>query len=257
MAIVSEHAKNQGHALNKIGSAQFLVPLRQQHPELLDQGVGTLDDVRENLREMWRINQAFGGVHALMRHLYPLLHETPHSLRIVDLGTGSGQLALHLMAWAKNRQCKLKVFPVDLASRHLTIAHENIGTQPEIRLVQADAHTLPFGPNQIDYFISSLFMHHFEPDALIALLRDLYQRTKRGIVMSDLTRGTLPLMGFRVVQPAFARHYLTQHDGTLSILRAYTPAELLALAHAAGIENARVYRDFPWRMTLVAEKTHV
>jgi len=249
--------KTAPHPEVEIGSAQFLVPVRRDQTELLDQGVGTLDDVRENLREMWRVNQTFGGIRALMRPLCPLLKQTPQPARVVDLGTGSGKLALELGAWAHREQIDLQIYPVDWAARHLLIAREHIGDQPHIKLIQADALALPFAIHQIDYFVSSLFLHHFDPPQLIVLLRDLYLRARRGIVMSDLTRGILPLIGFRVIQPVFARHYLTHYDGMLSIQRAYTPAELLALAHAADIENARVIRDFPWRMTLVAEKTHV
>jgi hypothetical protein len=53
------------------------------------------------------------------------------------------------------------------------------------------------------------------------------------------------------------RNYLTRHDGALSIRRAYVPDELLAMAREAGLETARVYAHFPWRMTLVAEKAYV
>ncbi|MDZ4770446.1 MAG: methyltransferase domain-containing protein [Chloroflexota bacterium] len=240
-----------------IGAAAWLVPTRSEQIELLDQGVGTLDDVRENLGEMWRANRTFGGVRALTRHLYPLLERHSSPVRVVDLGSGSGKLALVLTAWAQRQGIALTVFSVDVAARHLTVARENIGDRADIALLQADALALPFAPDQIDYFVSSLFLHHFDPDTLIVLLRDLYQRGRRGIVMSDLTRGVLPLLGFRAIQPVFARHTLTRHDGLLSIRRAYTPAELLRLARAAGIETARVLRDFPWRMTLVAEKPYV
>ena len=75
--------------------------------------------------------------------------------------------------------------------------------------------------------------------------------------MSDLVRSYLPLVAFRLIQPVFAQHYLTRHDGALSIRRAYTPHELRSLAQAAGLETARVYQHFPWRMTLVAEKPRV
>jgi hypothetical protein len=59
------------------------------------------------------------------------------------------------------------------------------------------------------------------------------------------------------VQPVFARHELTRRDGITSIRRAYTPDELLQIARDAGLHHARVYRHFPWRMTLVAEKRDV
>ncbi len=235
---------------------RFLVPARRDQAELLDQGAGTLDDVRENLREMWRANHTFGGIRALTRHLYPRLKQTPSPVRIVDLGTGSGKLALELAAWGKHEHIDINLFPVDVAARHLIVARENIGVQSGIALIQADALALPFAPNHIDYFVSSLFLHHFDPDTLIIMLRDLFRRARRGIVMSDLTRGVLPLIGFALIQPVFARHYLTRCDGRLSIQRAYTPDELLAIAHDAGLEQARVYRDFPWRMTLVVEKAH-
>ena len=84
-----------------------------------------------------------------------------------------------------------------------------------------------------------------------------YNRSRRGIVMSDLVRSKLPLLAFHLLQPVFARNYLTHHDGRLSIERAYTPHELRSLAQAAGLETARVYSHFPWRMTLVAEKPRV
>jgi hypothetical protein len=92
---------------------------------------------------------------------------------------------------------------------------------------------------------------------VIDVLRETYNRSRHGIIMSDLIRGYLPLLAFRSIQFIFARHYLTRHDGTLSIRRAYTPDELRSLAQAAGIETARVYSHFPWRMTLVVEKPRV
>jgi hypothetical protein len=89
------------------------------------------------------------------------------------------------------------------------------------------------------------------------VLRETYQRSRRGIVMSDLVRSYIPLLAFPLIQPIFARNYLTRHDGLLSIRRAYTPRELRALAQAAGLETARIYCHFPWRMTLIAEKPGV
>jgi len=240
-----------------IGTSSFLVPARHDQTELLDQGEGSLEDVRANLEEMWRLNQAFAGVRSLTRYLRPQRHLHNQPVRIVDLGTGSGKLALHLMHWAKRHDLTLHVYPLDLSPRNLSVAQDNIKSHPAIHLVQADGVALPFAPHSVDYYISSLFMHHFSPEALINLLRETYRLAHRGIVMSDIVRGYLPLAAFRVVQPIFARHFLTRHDGILSIKRAYTPPELAEMARAAGIEHARVYSHFPWRMTLVADKPDV
>jgi ubiquinone/menaquinone biosynthesis C-methylase UbiE len=257
LAHESRNSLNVFPSHSPIGSASFLVPARIDQAELLDQGEGSLEDVRANFDEMWRINKAFAGVRSLTQYLNLQRHSPNQPVRIVDLGTGSGRLALYLQKWGQKHHLEIQVYPLDLSPRNLHIAQENIQSRSNIHLIQADGLALPFAPKSVDYFISSLFMHHFSPDALISLLRETYRLARHGLIMSDIVRGYLPLAAFRLVQPIFARHYLTRHDGILSIKRAYTPAELLEMARAAGIENARVSTHFPWRMTLVADKPDV
>jgi SAM-dependent methyltransferase len=242
-------------AASEIGAAAFLTPTRQDLPELLDQGIGSIADVRSNLKEMWRTNRYLGGTQALTYHLYPLLRQGTELTRIVDIGTGSGEMGSLLTRWATKNGLRLSVFALDISECNLQVAREN--ASGGMHLVRADGCALPFVSNQVDYFISTLFLHHLSPERVIDFLIDTFSRARRGIVMSDLIRGYLPLLGFRFIQSIFARHYLTRHDGFLSIKRAYTPRELQALAQAAGLESARVYTHFPWRMTLVAEKPRV
>jgi ubiquinone/menaquinone biosynthesis C-methylase UbiE len=227
---------------------------RIDQQELLDLGEGTLSDVAENLAEMQRFNDIFGGTHALTRHLYPrlLLHNRP--IRLADLGTGGGGLPVTLVQWARRLGISLRVLAVDWSQRTLTVAARRHHKFPEINLVRADALCLPFQEGQVDYIISSLFLHHFSPDRLVVLLRDSYRIAARGLIMSDLARGWLPYLGFKLAQPLMARSYLTRQDGAVSIRRAYTPGELNQIAQAAGLHDSRVYSHFPGRMTLVVEK---
>lgn len=235
--------------------SQFAL-VRQTQEELLDQGVGSAADVRANLTEMWRLNRMLGGVTALTRHLFPLLARTTDPQHVVDLGTGSGELALHVVGWARAKPLDVRMWLLDVSARNLAVAQANANDLAAARLVQANMGTLPFAPGSVDYYMSSLVLHHLPPEGVIALLSETYGRARRGIVMSDLVRGYLPLAAFRLVQPVLVRNYLTRHDGALSIRRAYLPRELLALAREAGLETARVYSHFPWRMTLVAEKPY-
>lgn len=237
-----------------IGGAAWLVPARSTQIEQLDLGEGSLDDARANLGEMWHINRVFGGVTALTTHLFPLLQRHSDTIRIVDVGAGAGGLATLIHKWAERRSMDVNVLLLDLAYRNLVLAGRQTRAFPHI---QADSLNLPFAPNAIDLFISTLFLHHLEPEQVVAFLADSYRRARRGIVMSDITRGYLPMTAFWLVSPLFARHPLTYHDGLLSVRRAYTPAELATLAQAAGIPHARVHQHFPWRMTLVAEKPDV
>lgn len=240
--------------MGEIGRSTWLTPVRVESPELLDQGAGTPTDVAANLAEMWRLNRYSGGFQALTTHLYPRIVNRKSPVSILDLGTGSAQTLVAIARWARARHLSIHCMGVDWAARNLAVARKYIASFPEITLLQADALSLPCPPNSADYVISSLFLHHFPPEQVIHVLSIALSTARRGIIMTDLVRGWLPILGFKLVQPIFARNDLTRHDGALSIRRAYTPAELYDLAHAAGLPETHVYTHIPWRMTLVADK---
>ncbi len=237
--------------------SSWLIPTQVEQPELLDLGFGSPADVSANLAEMWRANRYLGGLRALTRHLYPRLLACQGSTIILsDLGTGSGQIPVMIARWACRHGLTMQIIGVDWSPRNLTVAHHHIRSLPGISLVQADASRLPFSPGSVDFVISSLFLHHFPPEDVVRLLQSVLNCARRGVIMTDLVRGWLPLAAFKLAQPVIARNFLTRSDGALSIRRAYTPVELRELAAAAGLPDPQVHTHWAWRMTLVADKHH-
>jgi ubiquinone/menaquinone biosynthesis C-methylase UbiE len=238
----------------------FLIPDRVDQPELLDLGVGSPHDVAENLAQMQHINDWFGGTQALFFHLLPRLAGHTGVVTLLDLGTGMAGIPAALLRWSRRKGLDLRIYALDHAMRNLQTAQQ---VPPGMCLIQADARDLPISPGQVDYVISSLFMHHLSPPNVIQVLHDSYRLARCGVIMSDLVRGWLPWAAFHLIQPVFGRSYLTRRDGLLSILRAYTAQELLSLAQASfAVEKNRetssvcpmVYQHWPWRMTLVVDK---
>lgn len=237
----------------------LLIPERRNQEELLDLGAGTQHDVEESLRDLWHINRYLGGIPPLTRHLFPRLRAHHGLVTVVDIGAGSGEIAALITRWAARHKIALRLIAFDLSMRHLDIARTVAASalaaeMPALRLVQADVGHLPLGAGTADYLISSLFLHHFSPEQVVAILRDTFAHARCGIIMSDTQRGWLPLIAFKLLQPIFARSYITRFDGAASVRRAYTPAEFRALALEAGLTNVRVTRHFPFRMTLTADK---
>jgi 2-polyprenyl-3-methyl-5-hydroxy-6-metoxy-1,4-benzoquinol methylase len=227
---------------------------RSDEVEWLEAGRGSPADVAANLAEMWRINARFGGLRALTLHLYPRLARSAGPLTVLDLGAGGADIPAAIGRWARRRALPLRVVALDRAARVLRVARSRLAGAPDVALLQADAVCLPLPAESVDWIISTLMLHHFPPAALTEMLRSAMRRARRGLVMSDLVRGRLPSLAFACLQPLLARNALTRHDGALSIRRAYTPAELHAIAMRAGLPRAAIHVHFPWRMTLVAER---
>lgn len=227
---------------------------RIDQPEWLDLGYGTPEDTCANLREMDTLNRITRGTASLLHYLEPRLRSIGDGARVLDLGTGSGELPSRLAGWFNRRAVNVRIYGVDWSRRNLSCASKARGARSTTALLCADAACLPFPPGAVHYVISSLFMHHFSPAQLITLLHAASQVASRGLVMTDLVRGWAPLAAFHLLSPLFARNFLTRHDGALSVRRAYRPEELLSIAHQAGMAQAKVYTHFPWRMTLVVDR---
>jgi SAM-dependent methyltransferase len=232
----------------------WLVPERVDAPELLDIGAGTPDEVTGSLNDLWRLNRYLGGLRALTIHLYPRLQALSGTAHCLDLGAGDGRVAATIAGWSRRSSRNVRVTALDLSSRNLDRARPHTAQHTNLALLQADAIDLPFAPGSVDYVVSSLVLHHFAPEQAVALLRSAWRCARRGLVITDLMRGYLPLVGFHLVKYILATSPITHYDGHVSIRRGYTPGELRLLAREAGIPNARVTVHPMWRMSLVADR---
>lgn len=230
--------------------------------ELLDLNQGSLADVRQSLADIRRINAWLGGAQVTCNAVFDLLQKRGVGKRqgvgkspavILDIGTGSADIPQRLIEQGRKRDLNLKVLALDVSARHLQIAHEYVGAMPEIELIQGDAFALPVEDNSVDIVVASLFLHHFRPPQILAILREWERVARVGWVANDTVRHPLAMAFFRATGPIFARNYLTRHDGAASIRRAYTVAEMRSLVQSE-FPTARVRGHFPYRLSIVREK---
>lgn len=221
--------------------------------EHLDKGDYTAGEYEGCIVELQRVNRWLGDASALRDSLLAEIERLNlRSFSVLDVGAGSGELLQVIADWARNSERKARLAGVELNARSTKAISDRATEFPEIAAIRGDAFRLPFVDNEFDYAMCSLFTHHFDNTNVLKVLRELNRVSHRGVFVIDLHRHPVAYFFFTTVGRIFLRNRLIREDGALSILRSFTPDELLALARHAGLEDPHVQRHFPYRLVLTA-----
>lgn len=223
----------------------FWVPERRPEPELLDGDGVSSSEAEASLADMEWAHRRLGGRALVRRRLLPLLKALPArqgALSVLDLGCGSGHVGRDLLAAAAESGARLRVLGLDRKTSHARLVDR--GTA-----VTADALRLPFQDRSVDVVLSTLFLHHFTPAEMTALLSESRRVAEAAVVALDLSRHRLALAAIAVVGPLAFRSRLSVLDGKISVRQAYTPEEIAQVAETAlpGARVARISR-FVWEL---------
>ena len=232
----------------------MLTPKRIYEEELLDAGEGADEDVAQSLTDLRRINRFLGGKRVVMHALSSCLEKMNTScVSLLDVGTGSADIPMAAAARCRELGFEPFVAAVDLSERNLRVARERLGVSSDIHFVRADSLKLPFAARSFDFVTASLFLHHFRDEDVVRLLADFGRIARRAVIVNDLVRNLVPYYFTRIAGPFLAWGFLTRNDGPVSVLRGFTTDEMNDLSQRAGLENRKVRRLFPYRLSLVAD----
>src|SRR5690606_14715180 len=95
----------------------------------------------------------------------------------------------------------------------------------------------------------SQLLHHFDDSDAALLLGELHRVSGFGVVVSDLRRSRLASWGFWAASFPLRFHPVTRHDGSVSVMRGFTAAELRSLVERGAGVVPRVERSLGWRLT--------
>jgi ubiquinone/menaquinone biosynthesis C-methylase UbiE len=214
--------------------------------ELLDAPAPDQATLGANLRDIRSINRRLGWTGAMVREVGAVMARLRlRECTLLDVATGSGDIPLAIARQSARRGLAVQPIGGDISRAVLAAAR----AVTPLDLVCFDATHAPFASASVDIVTCSLALHHFPPDAAVTILRELGRITRRALIVSDLERSWPGYLGARVLVTVL-RNPMTHHDAPVSVLRAYTRAELRALAHAASLTGARVTSRFPFRLLL-------
>jgi len=219
--------------------------------EALDGPGGDPATVRATLADIARVNFLLGGSAAAAFGLRRLLDHTSsgRTLTLLDVGAGSGDLALHLARQAGRRGVTLRPLALE---RHPVAAR--LCRRAGVPVVQACGGRLPLGDRTVDVVLASQLLHHLERGSAVALLQELARVARVGVIVADLRRHYVAAAGIWLAAYLLGLHPVTRHDGVTSVRRGFTARELAALLRAAGLA-ADVHARPGYRLVAVWRRT--
>jgi ubiquinone/menaquinone biosynthesis C-methylase UbiE len=215
-------------------------------PELLDDDLGTPEEVAASLADLRHINRSYGGIQTTLRMLRDVAAECNLSrLSLLEVGSGAGDVPLTAQRSLASEGMELEVMLLDRKWTHLPAD----GT----RSVAGDALQLPFRDNVFDVVSCSLFAHHFDPGPLRRMAGEALRVCRHAVLINDLIRSRLHLWLVLAALPTF-RSRITRHDAPASVRNAYNVAEMRQVLAGLSAGRINISRHRLYRMGAVLWK---
>jgi SAM-dependent methyltransferase len=225
--------------------------IRHRRPEIMDQPDLDPREHAKALRGLARINLLSRTGAAPWSKIARVARRNPgRPLRVLDVASGGGDLALALAARARRAGIDVQVEGCDISPTAVGIAQARAHAKNmSVRFFVWDAlsDALPEG---YDVVACSLFLHHLDDSQAEGLLRRMSDAAGQLVLVDDLIRGRLGYALALLACYGLSRSRVVRFDGPASVEGAYTGEEAKALARRAGMAAAKVERHWPQRFLL-------
>jgi ubiquinone/menaquinone biosynthesis C-methylase UbiE len=222
----------------------LLTPPRRWGNEILDSPDVDPAIVTRSLADVARANALFGGISSAIHEIKNALDELRPEATLLDVGTGLGDIPCRARQIAKENGVKLTTIGLDSACELAHASRSAVSFS-----VCADALRLPFADNSIDIVMCSQVLHHFSGIDALKLLREMNRVARARVIVSDLRRSWLAAAGIWIVSFPLRFHAVSRHDGVVSVMRGFTPSELVDTVHQAIARRPKAYRRRGFRVT--------
>jgi len=216
-------------------------------PELMD-GPLPYNVLRDYLRDLAKVNRFTRGylpTLVFLNRITDLIakdHSVFDPLRILDVGSGGGDTLRVIAQWATRHGLAVELTGIDL-NPHVTRAALELSSKDplaaSINFLTADVFT--YTPrHQPDIILSALFTHHLTTPEILRFLRWTEDNARLGWFINDLHRSRRAATLFRFVPLLFGWHSHIQHDGPVSLRRAFVPADWQRMLATTNIPSATI-----------------
>jgi 2-polyprenyl-3-methyl-5-hydroxy-6-metoxy-1,4-benzoquinol methylase len=203
----------------------------------------TFEQLRGCLRDIAAVTRLTRGYSPTLRFLDRALpHPGTTPVRIVDVGSGGGDMLQRIARWAARRRLPVQLTGIDLNPLATRVAQALTAGDPvsaATEWVTGDVFVHP-SAQAPDLVISSLVTHHMRDPEIVQFLRWMEEHARRGWFISDLVRSPRAYRVFRLGARLLRWHPFVQNDGLVSIRRGFREPDWERLLTAAGIPLSAV-----------------
>ncbi|WP_020616902.1 methyltransferase domain-containing protein [Paenibacillus daejeonensis] len=205
---------------------------RADRPELMDDaqaGGPELSHALSQLRVLNRLFHASGPTVYGVEQLWQAAGK-PRSLRVLDVGCGSGDVNRSLLRWADKRQIQITIRLVDAGAEACEAARVLHRAEQRITVVQADLFRLSDLGESADIVTATQLLHHFHGEQLLSAVRALTSVAKLGVVINDIHRHWAAWVAVWGASRLLPGNRYIRHDGPLSVAKGFRAADWEKLA---------------------------
>lgn len=197
------------------------------------------EDFRQCLVDLGQVNRLTFSYRPTLDFLDRLVAATKpqQPLRIVDVGSGGGDMLRRVERWAKSRGVAVTLTGIDLNPYAALAAKQFTPPENSIEWITGDAFAYA---EPVDVVLSSLFTHHLEEVEIVRFLAWSETVARRGWFVNDLCRESLPYRFFGLLAKVMRWHRFVQHDGPVSFRRSFREDDWERMIAAASIANSAV-----------------
>lgn len=220
---------------------------RSDEPELMDTDCVDATDYALCLRDLSRVNTVTLARRPTLAWLDRAMRRrrAGEAISVYDVAYGHGDMLRAVARWGVRRHRPVQLRGIDLNPDAAATAR---AASPSLMLELQTGDVLTATPDPApDYIMSSLFTHHLTDAQVVTFLRWMDGTARHGWFVNDLHRHAVPYYGFRLLARVMRWHRFVQHDGPVSIARAFRRADWQALLAQAGV-TARIEWRFPFRL---------
>ena len=213
--------------------------------ELLDDRRAQPGAVRDELRDIARLNTLFGGTRAVLDALEPVFRDSCNGQgatrdvhwTLLDVGTGLGDIPRAVARAARRHGITLTPIGLEVIPMAARLARDN-----GLEVVVGDGDTLPFAPRSVDIVIASQVLHHLPRVVAVRWIASFNRVARRAVVLADLRRSRVAMVGVWLASFPLGMGGTTRHDAVVSLRRGYTRAEFSTMLREAGVQAVARYR---------------